>query len=169
MLFRSEATEPNTFVFTDIPPETTQIFECYSVGSANVAESEIGRIEVDFKKPAQETQPEAAELTFEQNEDNLTFTATIPEIPNGEYSFLCDKDCDEDGDGEFECEHFSEDNTKIDCEPLTDYKGYVRFVKDDTHRPSKVTEVTGTSPMLTAATPEFKPNGGGFKIGRAHV
>lgn len=62
--------------------------------------------------------PAAFTLGFALNEDQKTFTATIPEVENAEYSF----------DGK----QYSAVNTKTDCAPNTEYTGYVRIPGTDT-------------------------------------
>lgn len=62
--------------------------------------------------------PAAFTLVFAFNEDEKTFTATIPEVENAEYSF----------DGK----QYSAVNTKTDCAPNTEYTGYVRIPGTDT-------------------------------------
>lgn len=89
--------------------------------------------------------PAAFTLGFAFNEDEKTFTATIPEVENAEYSF----------DGK----QYSAVNTKTDCAPNTEYTGYVRIPGTDTQKASAVTSSTQTAPKLTVAAPVFKPDG----------
>ena len=89
--------------------------------------------------------PAAFTLDFALNEDQKTFTATIPEVKNAEYSF----------DGK----QYSAVNTKTDCAPNTEYTGYVRIPETDTQKASAVTSSTQTAPKLTVAAPVFKPDG----------
>ena len=89
--------------------------------------------------------PAAFTLGFALNEDQKTFTATIPEVENAEYSF----------DGK----QYSAVNTKTDCAPNTEYTGYVRIPGTDTQKASAVTSSTQTAPKLTVAAPVFKPDG----------
>ena len=89
--------------------------------------------------------PAAFTLGFALNEDQKTFTATIPEVENAEYSF----------DGK----QYSAVNTKTDCTPSTEYTGYVRIPATDTQKASAVTSSTQTAPKLTVAAPVFKPDG----------
>ena len=89
--------------------------------------------------------PDAFTLGFTLNEDEKTFTATIPEVENAEYSF----------DGK----QYSAVNTKTDCTPSTEYTGYVRIPATDTQKASAVTSSTQTAPKLTVAAPVFKPDG----------
>ena len=91
------------------------------------------------------TAPAAFTLGFALNEDQKTFTATIPEVENAEYSF----------DGK----QYSAVNTKTDCAPNTKYTGYVRIPGTDTQKASAVTSSTQTAPKLTVAAPVFKPDG----------
>ena len=84
-------------------------------------------------------------LGFALNEDQKTFTATIPEVENAGYSF----------DGK----QYSTVNTKTDCAPNTEYTGYVRIPETDTQKASAVTSSTQTAPKLTVAAPVFKPDG----------
>ena len=89
--------------------------------------------------------PAAFTLGVTLNEDEKTFTATIPEVENAEYSF----------DGK----QYSAVNTKTDCAPNTEYTGYVRIPGTDTQKASAVTSSTQTAPKLTVAAPVFKPDG----------
>ena len=89
--------------------------------------------------------PAAFTLGFALNDDQKTFTATIPEVKNAEYSF----------DGK----QYSAVNTKTDCAPNTEYTGYVRIPGTDTQKASAVTSSTQTAPKLTVAAPVFKPDG----------
>ena len=89
--------------------------------------------------------PAAFTLGFAFNEDEKTFTTTIPEVENAEYSF----------DGK----QYSAVNTKTDCAPNTEYTGYVRIPGTDTQKASAVTSSTQTAPKLTVAAPVFKPDG----------
>ena len=89
--------------------------------------------------------PTAFTLSFTLNSDGTTFTATIPTVAVGEYSF----------DGT----NYSATNTKADCAANTGYTGYVRIAATSTHNASAATSSTQTSPKLTVATPTFTPNG----------
>ena len=89
--------------------------------------------------------PAAFTLDFTLNSDGTTYTATIPTVAGGEYSF----------DGTT----YSTTNTKTDCIANTDYTGYVRIAATATHKASAATSSTQTSPKLTVATPTFTPNG----------
>ena len=89
--------------------------------------------------------PDAFTLTFTPNADGTTFTATIPTVAGGEYSF----------DGT----NYSATNTKADCAANSSYTGYVRIAATSTHKVSTATSSTQTSPKLTVATPTFTPNG----------
>ena len=97
---------------------------------------------------AEQPAPAAFTLTFTPNGDGLTFTATIPTVTGGEYSF----------DGVT----FSAANTKIDCAANTSYTGYVRLAATPGFNASPVTSNTQTSPLLTVATPVISPAGGNF-------
>ena len=89
--------------------------------------------------------PAAFTLTFTPNADGTTYTATIPTVAGGEYSF----------DGT----NYSATNTKADCAANSSYTGYVRIAATSTHKVSTATSSTQTSPKLTVATPTFTPNG----------
>ena len=89
--------------------------------------------------------PDAFTLNFTLNSDGKTFTATIPTVAGGEYSF----------DGAT----YSEANTKANCTANTTYTGYARVKETATHKASTATNSTQTSPKLTVATPTFTPNG----------
>ena len=98
-----------------------------------------------IKKADGPAAPAAFTLTFTPNADGTTFTATIPTVTGGEYSF----------DGAT----YSTTNTKTDCAANTSCIGYVRIAATFTHEASTATSDTQTSPKLTVATPTFTPNG----------
>ena len=89
--------------------------------------------------------PSAFTLSFTLNSDGKTFTATIPTVVGGEYSF----------DGST----YSEANTKANCTANTTYTGYARVKETATHKASTATNSTQTAPKLTVATPTLTPNG----------
>ena len=99
--------------------------------------------------------PTAFTLAFTLNADGTTYTATIPTVAGGEYSF----------DGTT----YSAVNTKADCTANTSYTGYVRIAATSTHKASAATSSTQTSPKLTVATPTFTPNGASSFTGTQSV
>ncbi|MGF0007655.1 S-layer homology domain-containing protein, partial [Eubacteriales bacterium SGI.150] len=99
--------------------------------------------------------PSAFTLTFTPNADGTTFTATIPTVTGGEYSF----------DGTT----YSPTNTKTNCTANTSYTGYVRIAATSTRKASAATSDTKTSPKLTVATPTFTPNGASSFTGTQSV
>ncbi len=105
------------------------------------AMQEVSLVNLDQSAPA------AFTLTFADNGD-ATFTATIPTVAGGEYSF--------DGTS------WSSTNTKTDCLPNTEYTGYVRLAAKDGYNASPVTSDTQTTPRLLVADPEIEPDGGSF-------
>ena len=116
-------------------------------GNKNVNESEIGSTGKITMPKLEQKAPADFTLEFTANGDG-TFTATIPKIKGAVYSF--------------DNKNFSEENTKTDCAPNTQYTGYAKFPEDDTHYDSPVTASTETSPKLTAETPVISPDGGKF-------
>ena len=98
-----------------------------------------------IKKADGPAAPAAFTLTFTPNADGTTFTATIPTVTGGEYSF----------DGT----NYSATNTKADCAANTSCTGHVRIAETPTQKASASTSSTQTSPKLTVATPTFTPNG----------
>ena len=114
--------------------------------SSNVQTGEITSSATGIIKKADgPAAPAAFTLTFTPNADGTTFTATIPTVTGGEYSF----------DGAT----YSTTNTKTDCAANTSCTGYVRIAATSTHEASTATSDTQTSPKLTVATPTFTPNG----------
>lgn len=101
------------------------------------------------------TAPAAFTLTFTPNSDGTTFTATIPTVAGGEYSF----------DGT----NYSATNTKANCSANTNCTGHVRIAETSTHKASAATSNTQTSPKLTVATPTFTPNGASSFTGTQSV
>ena len=99
--------------------------------------------------------PSAFTLSFTLNSDGTTFTATIPTVAGGEYSF----------DGT----NYSATNTKANCAANTSYTGHVRIAATSTHKASASTSSTQTSPKLTVATPTFTPNGASSFTGTQSV
>ncbi|WP_310605152.1 InlB B-repeat-containing protein [Anaerosporobacter sp.] len=83
----------------------------------------------------EQSAPSAFTLTFADNGDG-TFTATIPTVTGGEYSF----------DGTT----YTASNTKADCSPNTSYTGYVRLAAKTGYNASSVASDTKTSPKLAA-------------------
>ena len=73
-------------------------------------------------------------LTFRLNNDGKTYTATIPAVENGLYSF----------DGIT----YSGVNTKVNCKPETDYTGYLKYWETDTQYESAAVSDTQTAPKL---------------------
>ena len=94
-------------------------------------------------------------LGFTLNSDGKTFTATIPTVTGGEYSF----------DGAI----YSATNTKTDCTANNSYTGYVRIKETPTHKTGTETSSTQTAPKLTVATPTFTPNGASSFSGTQRV
>ncbi len=92
--------------------------------------------------------PSAFTLTFSLNNDGETFTATIPQVPNGLYSF--------DGVS------YSENNKKTDCTPNTMYTGFVKYAANGEYEESDVVTNTQTTPKLTVKTPVISPDVEGF-------
>lgn len=101
--------------------------------------------------PALEAQkaPEQFVLKFSLNADGETFTATIPAVENGLYSF----------DGVT----FSENNQKTDCLPDTSYTGYVKYAATQTALESPVTWNSKKTEKLKVKNPSISPESGEFK------
>ena len=124
--------------------------------SSNVQTGEITSSATGIIKKADgPAAPTAFTLTFTPNADGTTFTATIPTVTGGEYSF----------DGT----NYSATNTKADCAANFSYTGYVRIAATSTHEASTATSDTQTSPKLTVATPTFTPNGASSFTGMQSV
>ena len=122
-----------------------------NVQTGEITSSATGNIE---KADGPEA-PTAFTLSFTPNADGTTFTATIPTVAGGEYSF----------DGT----NYSATNTKADCAANSSYTGYVRIAETSTHKASTATSSTQTSPKLTVATPTFTPNGASSFTGTQSV
>jgi len=78
--------------------------------------------------------PDPFTMTFALNSDRSTYTATIPPVENGIYSF----------DGR----NYSSVNTKTDCLPKTSYTGYVKYAATETQDESAAAFDTQTTPEL---------------------
>lgn len=109
----------------------------YVKGDANHTDSEPVNITVTIAK-ANQAAPTEFTLTFTWNSGGVTLTATIPTAEGAEYSF----------DGTT----WSDENTKTDCQPSTQYTGYIRMKETETHNASRVTSSTATSPELKPET-----------------
>ena len=109
----------------------------YVKGDANHTDSEPVNITVTIAK-ADQYAPAEFTLTFAWNSDNETLTATIPAVEGAEYSFNGTT--------------WSNSNTKTDCQPSTQYTGYIRMKETETHNASPATSSTATSPELKPET-----------------
>ena len=109
----------------------------YVKGDANHTDSEPVKITVTIAK-ADQYAPAEFTLTFAWNSDNETLTATIPAVEGAEYSFNGTT--------------WSNSNTKTDCQPSTQYTGYIRMKETETHNASPATSSTATSPELKPET-----------------
>ncbi len=98
--------------------------------------------------PIPQEAPSAFVLTFSLNRDGESFTAVIPQVPNGLYSF----------DGV----NYSENNKKTDCKPDTMYTGFVKYAANGEYEESAVVTNTQTSPKLTVKAPVISPDVEGF-------
>ncbi len=92
--------------------------------------------------------PAAFVLAFSLNSDEESFTATIPAVENGLYSF----------DGV----NYSENNKKTDCKPNTMYTGFVKYAANGEYEESAATSNAQTTPKLTVKTPVIFPDVEGF-------
>lgn len=136
-------------VFDKIEPESEHTFEAHTKWTENIDTGETGSTgKIVFKKLPQDP-PKSFTLKYTLNEDKVTYTATIPEIENGEYSFSAD--------GEY-----TEKNTKDNCVPNTEYTGYVRFAATAVYEASEPVSDTQITPMATVALPVITPDGGQF-------
>lgn len=87
-------------------------------------------------------------LSFKLNSDGKTYTATIPAVANGLYSF----------DGV----NYSKINTKADCSPETAYTGFLKYAETASQYESEAVSNTQTAPKLPAkpGTPSGGSNSG---------
>ncbi len=125
----------NTKTYTSDVTET--IFIRYKA-TVTHNESAVASTTVNLAN-AEQPAPSAFTLTFALNSDGTTYTAMIPTVTGGEYSF----------DGV----NYSGINKKIDCAANTSYTGYVRLAAKPGFNASSVTSDTKTTPMLAVATP----------------
>ena len=100
-------------------------------GTATLLPSEEAFEVVNTAKENQEA-PAEFTLRFAWNDDGVTLTATIPAVEGAEYSF--------DGTTWLDV------NTKTNCQPNTQYTGYIRMKETETHNASPITSSTATSP-----------------------
>jgi len=115
--------------------------------AGNEAVKNFGTINGNFIIYGPQLEPDPFILTFTLNSDGETYTATIPLVENGLYSF----------DGIT----YSSINTKTDCVPESSYTGYVKYAGTETQSESVAVSDTQTTPKLTAK-PVISPNGGSF-------
>ena len=106
-------------------------------GTATLLPSEEAFEVVNAAKENQEA-PAEFTLRFAWNDDGVTLTATIPAVEGAEYSF--------DGTTWLDV------NTKTNCQPNTQYTGYIRMKETETHNASPITSSTATSPKLEKET-----------------
>ena len=124
----------NTATYTN--GETVTVSIRYKA-TATLQASDAASAEVNTAKADQKA-PDAFTLTFAWNSDGKTLTATIPAVAGAEYSFNGTT--------------WTGDNTKTDCQPNTQYTGYIRMKETDTHNASPVTNSTATSPERAPET-----------------
>lgn len=101
--------------------------------TATMKASQPTVLQVNTLKESQAA-PQIFEIVFTLNPDGETYTATIPFIENGLYSF--------DGVS------FSDNNQKTDCLPETEIKAYVKFAETDELGESIATVVTAVVPVI---------------------
>ena len=113
----------------------------YMIKVTDYAGNEVGRefILKDFQEA-----PDAFTLTFKVNSDGQTYTAIIPSVENGLYSF----------DGIT----YSKVNIKTDCMPGTSYNGYVKYAETETHYESAVVSSTQTTLKQKNVSLHVAPN-----------
>lgn len=153
-------------VFKRITPETKHVFWARVKGDNNVETGNIEKTgteetgtevyhgigktaEITFAKLPQEP-PKGFKLKYELNEDKVTYTATIPEVANGEYQF---EDAGVKSD-------WSDKNTKKDCLPNTEYIGYVRYKETKVYKASDPVMNNETTPKMKVETPLIYPPDG---------
>lgn len=150
-------------VFKRITPETKHVFWARVKGDNNVETGNIEKTgtdgsgmeiyhgigkttEITFAKLPQNP-PKEFKLKYELNEDKVTYTATIPEVKNGEYQF---EDAGVKSD-------WSDKNTKTDCLPNTEYIGYVRYKETKVYKASESVMNNETTPKMKVETPLIYP------------
>lgn len=135
--------------FDGIDPGKKRKFYARVAETDNYLAGPATELEVDFKLKEREA-PKSFKLSFTLNDDGKTFTATIPPVadPDAVYSF----------DGE----NFNVTNMKPDCQPGTEYTGYVKYMANTLYDESEAVSDTQTSPKLIVETPVIDPNGGKF-------
>lgn len=138
----------------EVNQDYTFVVEVIKNDNVNTLESPDNRdmVTIHIEKLEQDA-PKAFQITFKANSDEQSYTASMPEFDNALYSF----------DGQVFLSAADGGNIKEDCEPGHEYTGYMKFVEDDMHKESPVTEVTATAPMEQVEAPVINPNGGAFK------
>lgn len=94
---------------------------------------------------AERNAPPAFTLKFTINADDETFTAVIPAVEGGLYSF----------DGV----NYSTVNSKTDCKSNTTYTAYVKYAQTDNYKESLAVSNTQITPKVTVKMPVFILNG----------
>ena len=109
--------------------------ESYELSDMNMIDCETASVIEIFLAPIPEAPDvESIKMSFKVNSDGETYSGEIAPIVNALYSF----------DGV----NFTENNTKSDCLPLTEYTLYVKIVDMDNNLESEVVSVKFTSPEL---------------------
>ncbi len=148
-------------VFGGILPGEEHTFYVYSEETENVIGKPIGKVTVVFEPVdrKEEDVPDDFDMECRLNEDEKTYTVTIPPQENVEYSFT-------GKDDDFSSEEGA--NIKADCKPNTEYKGYVRYKATDTLKASIPKESKLTTPKLDVKKPVIElEDGASFNFSRS--
>lgn len=116
------------------------------INSDNYIESTVNVV-ITLAGKDNQTAPADFTLKFTLNDDETTYTATIPLVNGAEYSF--------------DSIDWSADNTKSDVKPNDTVTGYIRMKATEEKSASAATSDTKTAPSMVE-TPISIPNGGMF-------
>ena len=139
--------------FDAIEPEDTLVFEVWIAETDNVKEGKHAEIRVDFDKLRQDP-PEQFTMEFKAEKDG-TFTAVFPKSDNEYVQYGL-----QSAGGEIE---WSSNNTfQGECEPDTEYTGWMKFLGNNTHNESDPVSDTQRTPKLNVERPVISPESGKF-------
>lgn len=137
-------------VFDQIVPQSKHTYYARAKTNDNMKpenEGEVGVLVYTTPKLPQEA-PGSFTLSFELEASGETFSATIPKVEGAVYSF----------DGV----NFNKNNVKKNCEPNTEYTGYIRFPETKEYAASDIVSDTQVTPMLQVKTPKISPSSNTF-------
>lgn len=130
-------------------PEKTKVFWARAKGDDNHEPGRTAELTKTFDKLTPGSRPADFKLTFAQNPDKMTYTATIPKPKTNpervEYSF--------DGETYFSEEDIENPNIKRDCQAAEKCAGYIRYKETAVYKASDPAKNEQVVPRPLADTP----------------